>query len=428
MANAAQASAYELFQISKNGKVVDITGQDPYGARTTSFDYYESILSPNITAVLSVMDIGGTTSYNQDYDRQSRTGTLSSALPLTGDANVSFKIRSKLGTLNFTRKPLLFDKQLNPDQQSNREAIMMNLVSSAAKSSGESTVSKNYTGNIGNSVQQLVKEYLPGYNLTVDRVSNSYSFGGYSERVFDLICRLLCPRSVPAKGNPGYFFYETQDGLNFRSIDSLISQSPVAEYFRTDVLRSGVETDENDFKIALKSDIKRGDLVTGLVAGVYQSKNFFWNPQTFKYEEEIFKLDNLDVSLGKNIEIPTVASPSKFHFHFKDIGVLSPSVKADINNDPKNWQAKSTMRYNSLFSQIIQIQVPCNPNLRAGNVIKCNFEVITQNNKVQGVADPVNSGHYLIANLCHHFDPLRSFTSMTLVRDSYGLYTNKNKK
>ena len=85
------------------------------------------------------------------------------------------------------------------------------------------------------------------------------------------------------------------------------------------------------------------------------------------------------------------------------------------------------MRYNSLFSQIIQIQVPCNLSLVAGDTINCEFEMVTQDEKSQGSLDPSTSGKYLILNLCHHFDPLRSYTSMTLVRDSYGLHTNKNK-
>ena len=40
---------------------------------------------------------------------------------------------------------------------------------------------------------------------------------------------MLASKSVPTDGNPGFFFYETKDGHNFRSIDSLISQDPVAE-------------------------------------------------------------------------------------------------------------------------------------------------------------------------------------------------------
>jgi hypothetical protein len=428
MANAAQASAYELFEIQKNGKRVDITGQDPYGARVTSFDYYESLLSPNITAVLSLMDVGGATTYDKTFDKQTRFGTLSSALPLNGDVNVSFKIRSKLGTLDFTNNPLVFDKQINPNQESNREAIVMNLVSKSAVLNQETAIFKPYSGNITNTVEKLVADYLKTKLATKTPTRNSYSFIGNTRHVFDVICS-LASKSVPGRGNPGYFFYETRDGFNFRAIDDLVSQPPVETYYRTDVLRSGVENDENDFKIALKSDIKREDLITALKSGVYQSRNIFWDPQSFSYEEGIYKLtDNgLEKSLGKNLSVPQLDSYTRTHFHIKDIGVLSSKIKDDPNNDPKEWQAKSTMRYNLLFTQIIQVQVPCNPNLRAGNTIQCDFEIVSQGKKTQGVGDPVNSGKYLIVNLCHHFDPLRSFTSMTLVRDTYGLYTNKSK-
>ena len=35
----------------------------------------------------------------------------------------------------------------------------------------------------------------------------------------------MCKKSIPAEGkDPGYFFYETQDGYNFRSIDGLIKK------------------------------------------------------------------------------------------------------------------------------------------------------------------------------------------------------------
>ena len=32
---------------------------------------------------------------------------------------------------------------------------------------------------------------------------------------------------------------------------------------------------------------------------------------------------------------------------------------------------------------------------------------------------------YLILNLCHHFSTTRSYTSLTIIRDGYGIYTNK---
>ena len=77
----------------------------------------------------------------------------------------------------------------------------------------------------------------------------------------------------------------------------------------------------------------------------------------------------------------------------------------------------------TLHSQIMEIQVPCNLKLRAGNIIKVEFE--RQGDKAMGGVDQQQSGKYLILHLCHHFDTKRSFTSMTLARDTYGLYTGK---
>ena len=36
--------------------------------------------------------------------------------------------------------------------------------------------------------------------------------------------------------------------------------------------------------------------------------------------------------------------------------------------------------------------------------------------------DSETSGKYMIKELCHHFEAKRSFTSLRLVRDTYGLY------
>jgi hypothetical protein len=427
MANAAQASTYELLQIEKNGVVVDITGTDPYGARTTSFDYYESLLSPNSTAVLSLIDVGG--SAPSSYDKQNRRGTLDSALPLTGDVNVRFKItNSATGkTLDFTRKPFVLDKKISPSDESNRQGMILSLVSSTA-SKNKIPVYKKYNGNIANSIEKLIKDYI-GSDQTVitDPTKNSWSYTGNDRTVCKVACE-AARQSIPLRGNPGYFFYETQLGMNFRSIDDLIRQDPKANYFKTDVLRSGVDTDENNFKIALKSVIKSEDYSTAALAGALQTRNVFIDPVLYTVEHIDYRLSDigLDTSLGKEIDVPSIgALPT--HLYLLDIGSLDPGVSVSANNNPKEWQAKSKMRYNSLFSQIIQIQVPCNLSLVAGDTINCDFEIITQDKKDQGRSDPTTSGKYLILNLCHHFDATRSFTSMTLVRDSYGLHTNKNK-
>ena len=428
MANSASASAYEVFELEKNGRVIDITGTDPYGARVTSFDYYESLLSPNTTVVLSIMDIGGSALYSSEYDRQNRSGTLESALPLTGDVTISCRITSPsgMGSLDFTRKPFVYDGNITPSEDSNRKGMILKLVSPTAAKT-KASVQKKYTGNVGNSAQKLLRDYVgQDVNIIIDPTSNSLNFKGENRSVVKTLCE-VARQSIPLKGNPGYFFYETQRGLNFRSIDDLIRQDPYpVEYFKTDALKSGVETDENIFRISLKSTIKSDDISTLALSGALKSENIFFDPVLYTVEHRTYEFAGLDVSLGKTAEIPTTfVVPT--HFQFLDIGTLDEGVSVNVNNDPREWQAKSKMRYNTLFSQIIQIQVPFNPQLSAGDTINCRFEIVTQDKKDQGTYDPTTSGKYLICNLCHHTDALRSLTSMTLVRDSYGLYTNKNR-
>ena len=81
-------------------------------------------------------------------------------------------------------------------------------------------------------------------------------------------------------------------------------------------------------------------------------------------------------------------------------------------------QAKSISRYNALFSQSLNIQVPCNTNLKVGDIINCVFP-----NLRQGQTDSLDesaSGNYLIARLNHHIQTNACFTALNLVRDSYG--------
>ena len=86
--------------------------------------------------------------------------------------------------------------------------------------------------------------------------------------------------------------------------------------------------------------------------------------------------------------------------------------------------ALANMRYNLLHAQVMQIQVPCNINLKAGEVVRINLGNISLDNKIYDVWNQQRSGDYLILHLCHHFDPENSYTSMTLARDTYGLYKN----
>ena len=143
MARAAQASLYEILTIDKDGKEVNLQG------KTTSFDYYESVLSPNLTASLTFIDTGGSVVYKNDYDRQERLGSIYNALPITSGEKVNFRIRnSNSGVLDFERNPLIVNSASNLNQTSQQNAILLSLISQSSITNQNSTVYKKYNGNI----------------------------------------------------------------------------------------------------------------------------------------------------------------------------------------------------------------------------------------------------------------------------------------
>ena len=132
-------------------------------------------------------------------------------------------------------------------------------------------------------------------------------------------------------------------------------------------------------------------------------------------------------NLGKSQKSNPNVDENNFHATYSsilDVGSSEPGVSIIELNNPVRWEAIANMRYNLLHAQVMQIQVPCNINLKAGEVIRIHLGNISLDEKLYSIWNQNRSGDYLILHLCHHFDPESSYTSMTLARDTYGLYKN----
>jgi len=425
--SASRASLYTRMVINKDGKTANIAG------KTATFNYFESVYSPEVTANLIFVDAGGSIQADKDQDTQERLGSIKSSLPITGGENLEVRIESKSGTLNFTRNPLKVDAVPSTTQESNREAIFLSLVSKPTFENLEiKNPCKTYTGNISDTVKSILKDLnITEDKMDIDKTRNNYNFISRSRGGLDLITD-LCRRSIPVNGDPGYFFYETRDPdregtlFNFKAIDNLISEDPVETYTYSGGLQANLDNDENDFRIIREPNFIKDQNVQERKKWT-SSRNVFFNPLNNTTTEEIYtmKTDLPNKTLGKKVTYTDeIKGYTTTHKQVLDIGSLGNINELTPNNDPTEWQAKSPMRYNLLHSQLMEIQVPCNLNLTAGNVIRVEFERQGDDKSLGGL-DEQTSGNFLILHLCHHFDTERSFTSMTLARDTYGLYTGK---
>jgi hypothetical protein len=447
---AINKSIYEELTIESNDQ--KRTADIRLGA--VSVDYYEDIFSPTITAKIRIVNTGDAIQApdkegNPDGEKQS----IYNGLPLRGGERVSLKIKgnsAKNPGLDFAtnEKDYLYVSSITDIvTESQRETFLLNLTSREAITNETSRVGKKYktSSTIDASVTDILKNYLKTEKIgTIDKTQNKYGFIGNLRKPFTILV-WLASKGVPAEisgdATAGFVFYQTKEGFQFRSIDSLISQKPdkIPSYTYTQVNQSGIERD-NDFNILNYKTERNQNLLEKLRLGSYASYRIFYNPLTFEFtdpQKGTFTTDDYVSgvkNLGQKLELPKISNssnvdlghiPTRFLTQVLDIGTMEKDVSTDVNSDPFKYQSQAIMRYNMLFTQTLSIVVPSNTNLKAGDIIECKFPKISRGNKEE--YDKDQSGLYMIKELCHHFDTDASYTSMKLIRDTFGAHGTNDK-
>ena len=382
MASALGSSKYAKIDILKtvstrNGRDTKTKTHDIKG-KVTNFRYYESLYSPVTTALLVYVDAGD---------------SLKSTIPIKGNERLNFKIESKYGTLDFSKEgaSMLINSVPEAGKESNREAVMLPLISTYELKDKSEQIFKKYNNlTVDDSVRRICQKILkaPKDRIFVDSCKNVYDFRGSGKNPIELILR-LAKKAVPVKGDPGYFFYETQKGLNFRSVSVLVSQESKATYTYTGMFRA--QDEGNDYKIMMEPKFtKDQNVMSAINSGTYVSRNVFFNPQNAEYIEKIYKISEqgkIEKTLGKDLDIDEDLEESitRTNMHVLDVGSLKTGVSDVVNNSPLEWQAKSTMRYNTLHTQMLEIQVPCNLSLVAGDIIKVEIENLNAEKCNEGI-------------------------------------------
>lgn len=422
-----QASSYKIFELRGEGKETLHIQES-----IVSFTYYESIFLPYVSGELILADSGASVKYSPEIDRQERLGSLFNAYGIKGGERINFYITNPSGQLDYTSLNMEVKKSSNIKKESNREILHLDLVSDFYTKDKNSIVPESFKDiKYSDAVKNILKQNSIDFEESnIEDSSNSADYIGNSKKISDVMVD-LAKKAKPGKGSPGFLFYQNQQGHNFRSIDTLINQPPIntTPYFQSEVLRSGLADGHNDYKIAKFDMIRNQDIESLFNSGSLSSKINVWDPKTQIFSEKISYFDELNLKkMGSVNLVPDLAFSNEFSKTYEsiiDYGTFSPLVASKPNHAEKYLESDSQTRYNILLSRIAKIQVPCNLCLKVGDIVRFDFEPITQDSKVQGV-DPNQSGNYLIIDLSHYFDQTQSYTTMMVVRDSFGLHSSKD--
>jgi hypothetical protein len=449
MAIASQAFKYNYvtIQSGSEGKPIDLSGHIEY------IEYFENIMSPTIS-----MNIKMVSTYN-----------FVSQLPIRGGEMVSMEIETASGTFKFGSVSnsgiqegsgeLYVYKVESIDQPSTAMSFMLKLVSAEYFYNETSRCMKRYKSatidtHVSDILENTMKVPLDRIG-TIEPTKNSYSFIGNTKKPFHTI-QWLCPKSIvssqqgvsgegtdaEAVGTAGFLFYENRDGFNFRSIEGLVSET--REYMGNSnpkqqgsdihgpyihqgkgAIGSPYNLEEN-FKINYYHVNRMNDIRKALSVGQFANKTIFFDALSHKASIYDYKLPSKAENKLGNDDSDELPVPndlrdltSRLFVRVSDHGTLGIGTDGfETSGIDEAYQAKSASRYNALFSQSVDIQVPCNINLKVGDIINCIFPELKDGRSVQ--LDNQSSGNYLISRLNHHLQPNSSFTALNLIRDSYG--------
>jgi len=400
-----------------------------------SFDYFEDLFSPIITAKMVIANTGDSI-VGEDGKYQS----IYSGLPLRGGERVSLKISpagEKNVPLDFASKTsdyFYVSSIYNVISTGQKEMFAIDLVPREAIANEAVCVHKKFPidQRISDSVKDILNNFLKADKIDrVDETLNKFGFFGNYRKPFRLLV-WLASKAVPATTNAfaGFFFYQTKDGFSFRSIQSLITEgvsAPKAVY------QEGLGR-EQDFKIMNYTIERNHDLLKKMRVGTYSSFFMQFNPFTGKFSKESrgkFNLNdyaNVTTNLGDSPEIPKVVNdsnltlanmPTRIITAVANIGTIDKNPSSTQNASVEFYQRQALLTYNLLFMQTLNITIPVNTSLKVGDVIECKFTKTSSSNP------GLDSGLYMIKELRHSFTKELSLTYMKLIRDTYGEFGTK---
>jgi len=438
---AGNITRFQIFQAKSGGESVDVS------PAAVDIRYYENVLSNSVSATAVIVETGFSDKTSQG---QTKTTGILDTLPIRGGEQVILEIEDSQKTptkLSFKADSSFYINRVRDvDPGTQKDVYSIDLCTREFIANEQTRVVKRYDGKISDSVTNILTDQRglnTQKNVETDTTLIDYNFIGNDRKPF-YVNTWLASKSVPelsvdgksAKGGTaGYLFYENYEGFKFKSIDKLFDQTPVRRYIYNNTAEKPDGYDDKILSYSIERDI---DLQQNLTLGTYSNRSIFFDFYANDYQVRDFNVDDYQkdkiINAGKD-DILYVAEEfrrptSRLMNHVLDVGTL-PKGKTPTEQ-LKTWKDKpyaptydaadtmvqSIMRYNQMFTIKINIVVPGDFSLKAGQMIHCDFPELTidKNTETNGQS----GGIYMIASLCHRVTPRDTFTSLSLVRDTFG--------
>ena len=417
-------------------------GEASMAAGVVDYRYYESVLTNTVSATATIIETG-------NGDGVARKGVLDN-LPIRGGEKAQIEVEDAQDNVIQMKVDLHVNRVRDADPDTKQDLYFIDFASKEYFQNEQTRVTERYEGKISENVSKIVEDVLGSELVEVDQTSYDLNFYGNTKKPF-YTCTWLASRGVPDDsgggngsgstggsgggdkgGAGGFLFFQTRDGLYFKSLDKIFGKEASKKFIYNDtgILPPGY--DDNIISYNIGSDI---DMISQMDMGSYKNKTVFFDFMALEYKTVDFDIEEQDgkaTNAGRDYIVVNkdfIKEPSRIFHHIKDIGTnpkgTGKEQLTEWKQEPKqaNFDAEKTlvqtiMRYNQMLTVQSQILIPGDFTIKAGDIVEVDFP--SAESSLSREKNRQTGGKYMVASVCHRLTPDTTYTSLGLVRDSFG--------
>lgn len=300
-------------------------------------------------------------------------------------------------------------------------------------------LSKAYGGKISDIAKTLISDKYgleSSKKAIIEDTSNQTKFISNWWRPTQCI-QYACDTAVNANESPSYVFFENKYGLNFVSLESLYTNSPIKQRFIwdqytrevSDASGSAARDIEKDYQRVLDLNTPLAyDYMDRLQSGMYGSELITYDILTKQYTHVGYTAGDpeKDKKIKRLNDNPlwTDNRPARM----KSVMIYGSKYYNNFDGFDDVTNTRTVQKRKSLLAQAeghkVNITVFGRTDYSVGQRVYLSVPKNTQIKENDDPEDKILSGNYLVAALCHFITRESHQCTMELIKDSYKVNLN----
>lgn len=378
------------------------------------FTVYEDLFSPVLTGYIALVE----------------SQNLIEMLPIVGEEQIYAEFSTpSLGTIKCTFQVTKVGLREHGDK---KNSYTLDLISSEGYIDLSNRFSKSYSGNTGTLMSSVYKSTFGNPLIDADISDNTIKFISPYWSPLKILNHITSKAIYPNNNiiTPNYLFYQTCFGHKFKSLTTLLNQSPFMTYVfdknpsRTR-LSDGTSTRDINREYSEIQDltfIASPDFIKNMINGAYNHNvynvdlfNKSYSTKSYSISDDFSKTAHTDAFRLSTYVPPASSGLRTVRPTYTNLFDGITDISADI-------AAKRTSLLAQLETWKLGIVVPGRTDMSVGmvvNVMLNKFKTVDMTDTHSSdTTDKIYSGKYLITAIQHRFTMSKHSMNIELVKDA----------